>query len=120
MTEAERFAFVDLDGMQGIAQDLLREMAGGERPQLLVEGQNQGEVDAGLGEQLELARQRRDQGGALRFVENMGGVWVEGDHHGTSLQRLSTRTDRGDHALMAHMNTIEVADCDHGRPIGTS
>jgi hypothetical protein len=86
VAEAEVFALVDLGDVEGVAQDGLREVVGGGVAESFGEGQDEGGVEAGGGEEFELAWERGDEGEGLRGAEDAGGVGVEGDGEGLAAE----------------------------------
>ena len=112
---------MDLDRAERVAKDLLRELAGGEGAEILGKGEDEGEVNAGFGEELKFARERGDEwgaGGAFASVEHVGGVGVEGDYDGAGVQDLGPGSDLRDDGLVADVDAVKVADRDNGGLVG--
>ena len=52
VAEAEGLAFVDFSGLEGGGKDTLCKIVGGPLAERVVEGEDEGEVDSGLGEEV--------------------------------------------------------------------
>lgn len=112
MTEAESFAFVDFDGMEGVAQDGLGEVAGRPTAEVVGEGKDEDEVETGSGEELQLFSQRRDERKARGGVEDVRGVGIEGDGYGLGVEGEGALQHGLDDHTVATVNAVKVADGD--------
>ena len=115
VAEAEVFALVDLADAAAFAEDLLGELAGGEAGEFGCEGEQEGGVDAGLGEEVEFLGGGGDEGVGGVGAEDADGVGVEGDGEGfEGLSLLRKRAGAGedlvDDPAVAAVDAVEVAD----------
>ncbi len=110
VAEAEVFAFVDLGGVDGVDEDVLGEFAGVHVAEGVGEGKDESCVDAGGGEEFELAGKRGDEPLRVFRAEDAGGVRIEGDGEGLSAEEAGAGADFGDDSLMAEVHAVEVAD----------
>lgn len=117
VTEAEGFAFMDLDSVEAVMEYAPGELRGSPEMEF-VEGKNEDEVDTGFSEERELVRQRRDERKMSIREEDVCGMRIEGDCDGTNAECASAFDDGGeDHAVSA-MHAIEVANSDDRRCTG--
>jgi len=110
VAEAEVFALVDLGDVEGVDEDVGDEIAGRHVAELVGEGEDEGGVEAGVGEEFEAAMERGDEGKRRFGTEDAGGVRVEGDSEGPAAEEARVGQDFGDDRLMAQMHAVEVAD----------
>ena len=119
VAEAEVFALVDLADAAAFAEDLLGELAGGEVGELRREGEEEGGVDAGVGEEVELLGGGGDEGVGGFRAEDADGVGVEGDGEGFQPEGMGAGEDLVDDPAVAAVNAVEVADGgDDGAEVG--
>ncbi len=110
VAEAEVFSLVDLGDVEGVAEDGLGEVVGGGVAEGVGEGEDEGGVEAGGGEEFELAGEWGDEGEGLSGAEDVGGVGVEGDGEGAAAEEARAGDDLGDDGLVAEVDAVEVAD----------
>ena len=123
VTEAEVFALVDFDDVGGVTEDVRGELASGEMREGEIEGENEGSVNAGGGEETEFLFERSDESEIGLLAEDAGGVRVKGDGEGGYAERFSASDDLGDDPLMAAVDAVEVPDggdggAEAGRELG--
>ena len=114
VAEAEVFAFVELGDVEGLLEDFGGEGAGGGAGELGGEGEDEDGIDAGGGEELDLAMQGGDEGLGGFGAEDAYGVGVEGDGDGTDAERAGSGDYFGDDPAVAGVDAIEVADGGYG------
>ncbi len=120
VAEAEVFAFVNFDGVEGVAEVVGGEGAGRLGGEIGREWDDKGGVEAGGGEELELLREWGDEADGDFGAEDADGVGVEGD--GDGLYVLSGRDaefagagdDVVDDEAVAAVHAVEVADGEDG------
>ena len=110
MAEAEVFAFVDLGGVDGVAEDGGGEIARGHVAEGFGEGEDEGGVEASGGEEFELAGEWGEERVRVVRAEDSGGVGVEGDGQGLAGEGAGAGDDFGDDGAMAEVDAVEVAD----------
>src|SRR4051812_12956860 len=114
MSEVEVGAFVDLDDVQPLHQDLVGELAWCHQGDVAVEGEDEDGVEAKLFEDAQLDGEWRD--------EVLGDVWakdadrmrVEGDDERFGAEFASAPDVLAQDVLMRTVHTVEVADGDDG------
>ena len=74
------------------------------------EGKDERGVDAGGGEEFELARERGDERLRVFGAKDAGGVGIEGDGEGLAAEEAGAGDDLGDDSLVAEVHAVEVAD----------
>ena len=99
-----------LGDVEGAGQDTSGEVAGGAAAKLVGEGEDQGGVDSGVGEQFQLAGQRSEEEMRPLRVEDARRMGVEGDGDGLAAEKAGASDDLGDDSLMAKMHAVEVAN----------
>ena len=115
VAEAEVFALVDFGDVEGVDEDAGDEVAGMQVAELVGEGKDEGGVDAGVGEELELAGERGEKCEWCFGAEDAGGVRIEGDGEGKAAEKAGAFDHLGNDALVAEVHAVEVADGgDHG------
>ena len=78
VAEAEGFTFMHFDGVKAFVKDILGKLRSAPETEF-VEGKDDGEVDASLGKERELVRERRDERKVLIGKENVRRMRIEGD-----------------------------------------
>jgi len=112
VAEAEGLAFVDLESVQAIGEDALCELLGAPEAEVGVEGKNEREVEASLGEESEFFGQRGDEREPGTIVQDVGRVRIKSDCYGPCVDRFCPVDDRGDHHAVTAVYAVKIADCD--------
>ena len=119
VAEAEVAALVEGEDAEAALEDLLDEVEGGEVGERGVEGQDEGGVDAGGGEEAEALGDEGEQAGSLGRAEESLGVGIEGDGDGAGVAVARVGQRCGEQMLVAAVDAVEVADDgDGGAEVG--
>ena len=109
-SEAVIVANEELTNTVSIEQDSFDKGRRIEGSQCWRERYDDGVVDTGLGDNLELLGTRREEQRRGRWIHDLQGVWIEGDEE--ARQRSSSRAfgDARQEVAMAEMDAVERAD----------
>ena len=112
VAEVEVLAHDDDLGVEAVEEHLAHEVLGRLLGPRLVERDHEAEVDAGLGQQLELLLEVGEQPRRGGRPHDRGGVPVEGDDGGAQPLGLGPLADLGDDGLVAEVHAVVGADGD--------
>ena len=106
-------------GAEAVDEHPAHEVLGALRGEGLVEGDQQGRVDAGLAQQLELLLVAHERRRALLGIQQGQRVAVEGHDDGGEALAVGGRPQSVDDGAVAGVHAVELADRDDGcRPVG--
>ena len=110
VAEAEVGAFDDLAGVERSGEGVAGEVARTDLGERGREGEDDGCVNAGGGEEFEALGHGREQAEAGVRAEDAQGVGVEGEGDGGQAERAGAGDERGEHELVAAVDAVKVAD----------
>src|SRR4051794_6541459 len=114
MSEMKVGAFVDLDDVQALHQDLVGELARCHQGEVAVECEDEDGVEAKLFEDAQLDGEWRDEVLGDVWAKDANGMRGEGDDERACTEFARAPDVLAQHVLMRTVHTVEVADGDDG------
>ncbi len=112
--ETEVASDMDLPYLQSAQQNPAHERFRGQRRQFTGERHLHNEIDAGLLQPVHLLSAGGDEARCRIGVQDLLRVWIEGDQDHRAAMGAGPLTQRGQNALMADVDAVEVAHSGHG------